>query len=266
MYKKIYLEVTNNCNLNCSFCTKNKRIKKFISIEDYLKILDKIKGYTKYLYLHISGEPLMHPQINELINLGSKNFHINITTNGYLIKRIYDNHNIRQINISLHSFNPEYKINLNDYMHNIIDVINNLKNDTYISLRFWTYNKYNEEIIKILASSFQVKIELKNNFKIVDNVYISIGHEFIWPSLDSDVNIQNKTCYALRDHLGILVDGTIIPCCLDTEGIIQLGNIFNEDLTSVINSQRYQTMLKGFQSNKRIEKLCQKCNFLSDKN
>ena len=263
MYKKVYLEITNNCNLNCSFCIKNNRTKKFISLEEYQTILRKLKNYTKYLYFHVSGEPLIHPFINELIDMGSKDFYINITTNGYLIKKISDNHNIRQINISLHSFSSKYKISLEKYLEDIFFAIDNLSNDTYFSLRFWVNNKYNEDIIKLLEEKYQRKIELKNGFKIKDNVFISINKEFIWPDLNNDYNSEIGTCYALKDHIGILVNGDIVPCCLDVNGSILLGNINRDDLDKVINSERYQNMLNNFKIKRKCEKLCQKCNFIS---
>ena len=111
MYKKIYLEITNNCNLSCNFCAKNKRTKAFLDEEKFHIILDKIKPHTKYLYFHLMGEPLLHPKINEYIDYASKDFFINITTNGYLINKIKNNKNIRQLNISLHSFD-EFNITL----------------------------------------------------------------------------------------------------------------------------------------------------------
>ena len=112
-FKKIYVEITNSCNLNCEFCIKNKRHKKFISIEEFEKLLSKIKNYTDYLYFHVLGEPLLHPKINELIDIASKDFKINITTNGYLIDRIKDNNNINMLNISLHSYDSKYNVSLN---------------------------------------------------------------------------------------------------------------------------------------------------------
>ena len=108
MFKKIYLEITNNCNLDCSFCIGNKRSKKFIDIEQFNILLSKIEGFTKYVYFHVMGEPLLHPKINDLIDLASSKYFVNITTNGYLIKRIENNKNIRQVNISLHSFDTKY--------------------------------------------------------------------------------------------------------------------------------------------------------------
>ena len=261
MYKKIYLEITNNCNLKCPFCIQNKRKNEFISIDNFKIILSKIKDYTKYLYFHVLGEPLLHPNINELINVASKDFYINITTNGYLINKIKDNQNIRQVNISLHSFNSKYNLTLEEYLNNIISVINNLPN-TYFSLRFWVDNENNLKMKEYLENYFHKEIKLEENFKINSHVFISIGHEFIWPTLTNNYYSDNGKCYALKDHIGILVDGTIIPCCLDTEGIINLGNIYQDNLDDIINSKRYQTMLKCFQENKRCEELCKKCNFL----
>ena len=262
MYKKIYLEVTNICNLSCPFCIKNNRKNEFISIDNYQIILNKIKKYTKYLYLHVSGEPLMHPSINELINIGSKNFNINITTNGYLINKIKDNHNIRQINISLHSFNQENKLSIEEYLTNICNVIDNLHNDTYISLRFWVNNKYTNEIIDYLNNKYNTNIELKTGFEIIKNVFISINKEFIWPSLDNDYYNELGSCYALKDHIGILSNGDVVPCCLDVNCVLKLGNIYEDNLDSIINSNKYQNMLNNFSNGKKVEELCKHCNFI----
>ena len=262
MYKKVYLEITNNCNLDCSFCIKNNRDKKFITIEEYKKVLEKLKNYTKYLYFHVSGEPLLHPYINDLINLAKNKFNINITTNGYLIKRIKDNHNIRQINISLHSFSNKYNISLENYMSNIFEVIDNLKEDTYFSLRFWVNNEYNTKIIEMINNKYHTNLKLETGFKIANNVFVSVNKEFIWPDLENDYYNEDGTCYALKDHIGILVNGDVIPCCLDANGIIKLGNIYLENLKDIINSDRYKNMINGFKNNKKCEELCKKCNFL----
>lgn len=263
MYKKIYLEITNNCNLDCSFCIKNNRDKKFMSLEDYELILNKIKNHTKYLYFHVSGEPLLHPEINKFINIGvEKGYFINITTNGYLIKRVIDNKNIRQINISLHSYNEKYNISLHKYITDICEVINNLCSNTYFSLRFWVNSKHNQEIIKILEEKLKTKIKLENGYKVQDNVYISINKEFIWPDLKNEYISNRGTCYALKDHIGILVNGNIIPCCLDANCVIKLGNIYNDNLENIIQSDRYQNMLNGFKKHYKCEELCQKCNFI----
>lgn len=266
MYKKIYIEITNDCNLSCSFCIKNKRIKKYMSFNDFKTVLNNIENYTKYIYLHVLGEPLMHPSINEFINYASKRYKVNITTNGYLINNIRENKNIRQINISLHSFSDKYNISLDDYINNIFNVVEILKKFTYVSFRLWTNNKYSNKIVDLINKKYNVNLDInniKNNTTITNNVFISINQEFIWPDKNNGYYNEVGTCYALRDHIGILVDGTIIPCCLDSKGDIKLGNIFKDSLNNIIKNDRYQNMLNGFKNNKKCELLCKKCKYLN---
>lgn len=266
MFKKIYIEITNNCNLKCDFCTLNKRENKFMSKEEFAIILDKVKSYTKYLYFHVLGEPLLHPKINEFIDLASKNFFVNITTNGYLIERIQDNKNIRQLNISLHSFNPQYHTSLNDYLDKIFAIVEKLKENTYIQYRVWNINPLNKEIIEIINQKYQVNLDyqnIKNNTRIVDNIFISAHEEFAWPSMNNSIYKEVGYCYALKDHIGILVNGDVIPCCLDADGIIKLGNIYTSSLDEIINSNIFTKMLEGFKNNQKCEELCRHCNFIS---
>lgn len=264
MYKKIYVEITNNCNLNCDFCIHNERPKKFMNIDEFKTILEKLKNHTKYIYLHVLGEPLLHPNINEFIDEASKHYYVNITTNGYLIKRIKNNSNIRQINISLQSFDKRYHKSLDEYMKDIFDSVDILKHNTYISYRIWVKNKYTLDILKILMNKYHVDISYKenNSIKLDESIYLNFNDEFTWPDLNIEKTVDLGKCYALKDHIGILVDGTIVPCCLDSKGTINLGNIFKTSLDEVINSGRYQFMLTGFSNNKKCEELCKKCDFI----
>jgi len=259
--KKIYLEVTNGCNLNCKFCIQNNRKVEYLTIDNFKLILNKLKDYTDYLYFHVLGEPLLHPNINELINIASKNFYINITTNGYLINNLKTN-NIRQLNISLHSFSDQYNIKLKDYLDNIFDKMDTLKN-TYISLRLWVKNKYNNEIINYINSRYNLNIEYDvKNYKINNHIFINNFHEFIWPDLNNNYYNAEGACYALIDHIGILSNGTIIPCCLDSKGIINLGNIYKDNLNEIFKTKRVEDMIKNFKNNKKCEELCKHCNFI----
>jgi len=264
-FKKIYLEVTNGCNLNCDFCIKNKRKTKYISINEFKEVLDKLKNYTDYLYFHVLGEPLMHPGINELIDIASNDFKINITTNGYLINRIKNNKNIRQLNISLHSFNNKYNISLEDYLDNIFDTINTLvENNTFISLRLWIKSKYNNTIVDYINKRYNSNIDYNlDNNKVSKNIFINKFHEFIWPDMNNNYYSDIGTCYGLIDHIGILVDGTVIPCCLDSRGEINLGNIYKDNLDEILKSDKVINMVNGFKNNKKCEELCKHCKFIN---
>ena len=260
MFKKVYVEITNNCNLSCSFCNEVKRKKEYIKVDNFKIILKKLKGYTNYLYFHLMGEPLMHPQINELIDIASSDYNINITTNGYLLNLISNNKNITQINISLHSYNEKYHKSIDQYLNNIFESVDKLLvNNTIINYRLWTSTKYKDDILNKLNNHYNVKIN--GNTKIKDNVFIEFDSEFIWPDLNNSYYNEEGSCMGLRTHIGILVDGSVVPCCLDTNGVINLGNIYNDDLDKILDNDRVKSIKKNFENNKKVENLCKHCNF-----
>lgn len=262
MFKKVYVEITNNCNLKCDFCIGNKRNKKFITKDEFGDILNKLDGYTKYLYFHVMGEPLLHPEFNELVEMAKDKYFVNITTNGYLIKRIEKNKYIRQVNISLHSFDTKYNKSIDRYLEDIFNVCDNLvANGTYIKYRLWVGNVNRDVIISKLEEKYNIIIGDNKSIKLRDNVYYEVEEEFIWPSMDNDYYCEEGSCMGCRTHIGILVDGTVVPCCLDSAGVINLGNIYKQDLNDIIGSEIFNSLKKGFMENKKVHELCKKCNF-----
>ena len=258
------------CNLSCSFCSKEKRIKALISLEKMEELLKKINDYTDYVYLHVKGEPLLHPELDKLLNLCAK-YHkkVNITTNGTLLKEkkeILKNPTVRQINLSLHSENSK-----ENYLEDIFETVEELE-DKIIVYRFWTMNEdgLNEKSTKIvnkiinyyhLSPEIVEKVKTENHIKIKENLFVDKAEEFIWPNLENDYYEEEGYCYALKDQLAILVDGTIVPCCLDSDSVISLGNIYQNTLEEIINSNRFQTMKIGFSNHKKVEELCKHCSF-----
>ncbi|MBP3635915.1 MAG: SPASM domain-containing protein [Bacilli bacterium] len=238
-----------------------------MSFDEYKKVIDKISNYTNYLYLHVLGEPLIHPNINEFIDYANKNkININLTSNGYLIDKIKTK-NIRQLNISLHSYSEKYNILLDKYLDKIFNKVDELKDMTYISYRIWLKNKNTKDILDKLNKKYSCNLtidilEKRANIKLEKNIFLSVSKEFIWPSLNNNYYNDNGTCYGLSDHIGILVDGTIIPCCLDSKGIINLGNIFVDNLIDIIESKRFNDMFINFKNNTKCEELCKHCKFL----
>lgn len=203
------------------------------------------------------GEPTIHPQINELIDYASKKFYVNITTNGTMLETISHNKNIRQVNISIHNLNKNIEKQL-DYI--IKHTENLLKNNTIVNYRLWVEGPKHQEIIKCLNNCYQVDVLTLNKKTIKKNLYIDYNKEFSWPNLSKEAKFQGS-CKGTIDHIGILVDGTVVPCCLDSEGIIKLGNIYKTDLKEIIKSPKYKEINEGFKQNKRVHPLCKTCNF-----
>ena len=269
-YKKIYIEITNKCNLNCSFCSKIKRPKREMNLNEFKEILNKIHNYTDYIYLHIKGEPLLNNNIIDMINEAAKyNLKVNLTTNGMLFskyaKELGNCKNLNKINFSLHCEN-----NKENYFADIFNNVKYLDKKTTVIYRIWTLNnneldKKSTEIVEKIKEAYNLstetvdRIKKDNNIKISSTTYVDKDNEFNWPKITNHKSCGY--CYALKTHIGILVDGTVVPCCLDGEGIINLGNIFNSNLEEIISSERYQTLKKSFQDRNPSEELCKSCTF-----
>jgi len=254
-----------------------------IKLEDFNRILDQLKPHTKYIYLHVKGEPLMHPRIDQLLDAAhEKGFKVNITTNGTLIKKNRDKllgkPALRQINFSLHSFDGhEGSENREKYLGDILEFVREAKEQgILISYRLWNLQRgqstdlarrRNRETLDIIEKEYNLdyKIEEKvvpgGGVKVAHNVYLNQDHEFSWPSLFAPEDEGKGFCHALRSHAAILVDGTVVPCCLDGDGIIKLGNVNDQSFTEIVEGDRANRIVEGFSNRVAVEELCRKCGF-----
>lgn len=283
-FKKFYIEITNVCNLACNFCPQTKREPEFMKVENFSNILDKIKPYAEYIYLHVKGEPLLHPEIDKLLDLSyEKGFKVNITTNGTLINKVKDKlltkPALRQVNFSLHSFDGnDHSKNKDEYINNILSFSNSAikKTNMLISLRLWNLSennianlerKRNHSLLEIIEKEFnlnykiQEKVSPGRGIKISDRIYVNQDHQFKWPDLNEETDNGHGFCYGLRTQIAILVDGTVVPCCLDGEGVINLGNINKMDFSKIIESKRATDIFNGFSNRQAVEELCKKCGY-----
>jgi len=280
-FKKIYIEITNVCNLACSFCPPTRREPEFMKTETFKMILSQIKPYTNLIFFHVKGEPLLHPELDKLLDMSlEEGLKVNITTNGTLINRAKDKllgkKALRQLNFSLHSLT---EINNRDqYLEDIIQFIKGTLKGTNIlvSLRLWNLagdNKINLEkqknarMLDIIEKEFNLpyKIEEKvipgGGIKIADRVYVNQDQQFQWPDLKEAEDEGKGFCYGLRNQAAILVDGTVVPCCLDGEGAIDLGNIKRNPISNIIEGERANKLYQGFSNRTIAEELCRKCGY-----
>ncbi|MBX8946245.1 MULTISPECIES: radical SAM/SPASM domain-containing protein [Lysinibacillus] len=282
-FKKVYIEITSVCNLACSFCPPTARAKGLIKVEQFNKILDEIRPHTKYIYLHVKGEPLLHPRIDQLLDAAhAKGFKVNITTNGTLIKKnrekILGKPALRQINFSLHSFDGhEGSENREKYLGDILDFVRDSREfNTIISYRLWNLQqdhvsdvaaRRNRETLEILENEYHLdyrieeKVEPGKGVKIAPHVYLNQDHEFRWPSLLEPEDEGKGFCHALRSQAAILVDGTVVPCCLDGEGVINLGNVHEKSFSDIVEGERANKIVEGFSRREAVEELCRKCGY-----
>ncbi len=283
-FKKFYIEITNVCNLNCDFCPQTKRSPEFMSISTFSHILDQVKAYTDYIYFHVKGEPLLHPNIDKLLDISyRKGFQVNITTNGTQIQRVKEKllHQpaLRQINFSLHSFDGNEKVtNKMEYINDILSFIKEAmkESELIIALRLWNLEennianqekKRNNELLAAIEREFDLpfrileKVTPGSGVKIADRIFLNQDYQFSWPDLKEKEDDGVGFCYGLRNQAAILVDGTVVPCCLDGEGVIALGNILKTSFSEIIEGERASNIIDGFSRRKAVEELCRKCGY-----
>lgn len=278
-FKRIYIEISNICNLSCSFCSKLTRPPKSLTQAEFLSIVEGIKGYSDFVYFHVKGEPLLHPLLPQFLDIAKDfNLRVNITTNGTLLesrRELLENHPaIRQVNISLHA--AEFIENREEYLKSSLSFAKAADpKGIYTVLRLWTLSKdYTASSLgnKILANiedeyslDFNLAARMKekgeNSVQLAKNTFVGWEREFVWPELSHPIIGEEGFCYGLKHQIAILVDGSVVPCCLDANGQAVLGNIFTTPLNEILSTQKAKAIKHGFERLKAVDPLCQRCQF-----
>ena len=320
--KKAYIEITNVCNLSCAFCPGTSRKPEYMDTHGFKTVLEKLSGLTDHLYLHVMGEPLLHPEIAHFLQLcGEYGYRVNLTTNGLLIRKmtaaLIGSSALRQINFSLHS-QEEMKdtARLDEYLEDIFRFAELAldKGGIYISLRLWnltpgcmggqltesttspgcmgeqltesttspgcmgeqltesttspgSMGQYNVFVAQKLEQRFKPgfsvlqELQRTSRIKLREGFFLNCAEVFQWPDLTANEIGNEGFCLGLRDQIAVLVDGTVVPCCLDSGGVIRLGNIFGDDVLDILEGERARIIYDGFSGRRAVEELCRKCGY-----
>ena len=270
-FQKIYLEISNVCNLKCSFCPGTKRTPKVMNEEEFSGILPRLKDWTDYLYFHLMGEPLCHPHLERFLELaGSYGFKVILTTNGTLLNKqqqvLLAAPALHKLNISLHAFEAnDLSVPFEVYLRDCFSFAKAAEGKKLVVFRLWNQggaDARNDEILQALEQFFpQPWTQERRGFRLGNRVYLEYGDKFDWPDLSAQDQGEHVFCYGLRDQIGILCDGTVVPCCLDHEGDLALGNIHASSMEEILTSPRTQAIIEGFRQRKAAEELCRKCGY-----
>ena len=268
---KVYLEISNICNLSCRFCPGTRRPKKAMTEEELSVLLPKLRSYTDFLYFHLMGEPLLHPKLERFLEMaGNYGFKVILTTNGTLLQKqqemLLRSPALHKINISLHAFEAnDLTVPFAQYLADCFAFGKASNGKKLVVYRLWNQggeNKQNEEILGTMHSFFPTEwVRERLGTRIAHRTYLEYGDKFDWPDLTAPEGSQRIFCYGLRDQLGVLCDGTVVPCCLDHEGDLALGNLLNEDMETILNSPRAKAIYEGFSHREAAEELCRKCGY-----
>lgn len=281
-FKKIYIEISNVCNLQCTFCPEVVRGKKFMDPALFKKVATEAAPLTEVACFHLMGEPLLHPEFKNYLNVcAGLGLRVELTTNGILLdeKRIdvLMNPILKQVNFSLQSFESNFPDRDNSaYLQKIFDFTNRAlkeRPDLYIYYRLWNEGSPGaadsndhmfEKIRQGLNVDFKNETEGRRykSIHLKGLVYIHKDIRFEWPHPNSPIRSDTGFCYGLSSQMGILADGTVVPCCLDKEGVINLGNCGAKRLDHIMRSPRAKAVLQGFKKGILVEDLCKKCTYI----
>lgn len=272
MITRCYLEITNICNLNCAFCPKTERKKQRMTEKEFDCLTDKLRGEVKFLYFHLMGEPLLHPSLPDFIQTARlKGFIPILTTNGTLLNEAYRLIEAapHKIQISIHSHEANGRNDAEKYVDEVMWFAKEAnERNIIVVLRLWNEGGYNEtnDLLLKLIEKHQPQPWTKRNdgWKLRKNLFIEYDGMFDWPDMNKDEYTEKDMfCYALRNQIGILVDGSVVPCCLDYAGELTLGNLYEQSLEEILNSPRAKAIYDGFTQHKAIEPLCKRCGYIA---
>ena len=274
MLKRAYVEITNICNLRCSFCPGTKRQQRFMAAEEFSLIAGKLRESVQYLYLHVMGEPLLHPQLPLILEAAEQlGFRVCVTTNGTLLEKAGESllrcSSLHKVSVSVHSFEGNDGGDMRPYLESVWSFAEKLSQKGVIAaLRLWNEGgaeERNGEVRAFLREKtgdrpWEEKRD--GSFTLGEKIYLEHAEKFEWPDLSAPES-GTEFCLGLRDQIAVLVDGTVVPCCLDHEGDIPLGNLLREELKDILAGERAKGIYEGFSCRRPTEELCRRCGYAS---
>lgn len=270
-FQKIYVEISNRCNLSCAFCPGTQRAPGRMTPEEFEKLLPKLRPYTQFLYFHIMGEPLCHPELKEFLTLADNfGFKVILTTNGTLLAKqqemLLNAPALHKVNVSLHAFEAnDLAMPFERYLEDCFRFGQEAKGEKLVVYRLWNQGgaeERNGEILTAMKSFFpEPWVTERRGTKLGNRIYLEQGEKFDWPDMQAQEDASPLFCYGLRDQLGVLWDGTVVPCCLDHEGDLALGNLFLQEMEEILESPRAKAIYDGFTQRTAVEELCRRCGY-----
>jgi len=281
-FKRVYLEISNICNLKCSFCPEVKRAQWRLEKDRFVHRLTQVKDFAERVCLHVMGEPLGHPLFREFVeSAGELGVPLEITTNGTLlnesIKQALLHPTIVQVNFSLQSFFDNFpKADADTYVNKIFEFCQTAfekRPDLYVNLRLWNLKDQrdvsgrNAWLFEKLQERFSVALNpsvdpgFKKSKKVTGRLYLHFDSRFEWPSLEQPLLSESGRCHGGQNQIAVLSEGNVVPCCLDKEAVMDLGNLDQVPFMDILQSPRLKNLVEGFQKGERREELCRRCDY-----
>lgn len=294
--KSVYIEITDACNLRCSFCPSSDcrdeagsgKSHNFMSSTLFKQcITGAVEAGIENVYLHVLGEPTLHPGFALFLKeIKTAGLSLTLVTNGTTIARtahhILNSPAVRQVNFSTHAYAELPPDEARGHLENVLDfcrIALAARPDMYVNLRLWNVGDndsqgWNRYMLERIRDTFGVDLQLGNfcsrhkSFPIAGRLYLHEDSRFEWPKISPQAEdsrdpqqIVRGTCHALDTHVAILHDGRVVACCLDYSGQITLGNIADQSLIEILGSPTARNLREGFKKHELRHPFCQSCSY-----
>lgn len=245
-------------------------------------IIIQARKYTREIACHVVGDPLtllnLYDYLAILDRYGMKAV---LTSSGYFLKKqpytTLFHPAVKQINLSLNSYNKNHtSITLEQYLDPILKLCREKirqENELFINLRLWNLDEamsertFNQTLFALFSTHFGVTLNRNEivakkpkTIRLDRKILLHFDHYFEWPSLDNAF-YGDGTCQGLSSHIAILASGKVVPCCLDCDGVIELGDLHHQTLDEILTAKRTRSIVEGFAEGRAVEKLCQHCSY-----
>lgn len=268
-FRRAFIEITNVCNLSCEFCATPSRAKSFMPPETFENAAAQVKLFTSLISLHVLGEPFMHPRLPEILSICSRQkLRVNLITNGTLLDKfgqdIFKEKCIRQISFSLHAFKALPGKERLEKLNRLMEFAKTKPSDIIISfrLRGKPEDSFIKETSDYISNAFRgrdLTKDKKNALRLRDKIFLNFGVFFKWPGQGGQKEKQG--CIGLRHHFAILCSGEVVPCCLDYDGKLSIGNINAAPLADILNNPATLKLKNSIAAVTPIPEYCATCGF-----
>jgi MoaA/NifB/PqqE/SkfB family radical SAM enzyme len=283
-YRRINIEISNICNLQCNFCPEVRREKRIMDPGLFRKIIRQVAPLTDEVCLHLMGEPLGHPELAAFLGVCEEfKTPVNFTTNGTLLdptrSAILLKPIVRQVNFSVQSFEANFaEQDVSRYLAKVFAFTRQAlreRPDLYINYRLWdladpvSLTEKNRQVREKIEREFGfampsgIDLRKKKGYRIEGRLYLNFDSRFEWPSLEQPLRSSRGFCHGLSNHFGIHADGRVVPCCLDKEAVLELGDCAELPIQEILEGTRARSIREGFSRGELVEDLCRRCPFIA---
>ncbi|GAA7516273.1 radical SAM/SPASM domain-containing protein [Helicobacter pylori] len=276
-FKKIYIELSDICGLQCSFCPNPKNIRGVMPLELFEKVCKEAAPLTPIITLHVLGDPCKLKNLNRYLNAAKRfSLKVDLVTSGAYLHNFETllQDAIYQISISLDAgLDNHNKLNQHRYIQKILEFCHykcEKNSEVFLNLRIQdgTLDKH-QNLIKPFLESFEcVSLEglkSQSRVRLFKKSFLNIQKTFKWPNLNAQnpLNQESKIpyCYGLIKQIAILSNGVVVPCCMDTQAHISLGDLNHTPLKDILKSQKAMAIKTHFLKGEALELLCKNCSY-----